>query len=238
MHRIKLLLKIIIVIVFALFFSIIGVNKKTIDSINDKKELEKNIDTLRGVMWANYTFITVSLSIALTLIVVRKYYQEYKWTVIFGIVFGLLNTFLVALEEMLIKDNNVDESKLNSIYAITIIMNIIYFILFVRLINITNGIIDDSETYTSEEVEEHIRSGPYQRPYYSPSTPSEFEGAYGNVYGQNRYSNKMYKDMYLNPKRSGSGLGSGLGSGSGLTADDVEYDPDYGLIIKRRNASF
>ena len=76
MNKLNLSLKLLVVLVFALFFSIIGVNKKTIDSYNDKDALEDNIDNLRGIIWSNYTFITVSLAIAITILVTKRYYNK------------------------------------------------------------------------------------------------------------------------------------------------------------------
>ena len=228
MNKINLLLKLLIVLVFALFFSIIGVTKKTIDSYNNKDDLEDNIDNLRGIIWANYTFITISLAIALTMIIAKKYYQKYKWTVLFSIFFILLNTGLNGFEELTIKEyETVEVSQLNNVYIITSVMNIVYFILFVRLIKIVDDICEPQE-YTSMEVDEYIRNGPSVRnrqairneesittsyvPNYTDEDdePSYFEGAYGGQYGQHGLSDIE------------------------LTSDDVEFDEDLGIIFKPR----
>jgi hypothetical protein len=66
-------LLVIIVIIVALFFSIIGINKKTIDSIDNLNDLEKNINDLRGLIWANYTFVTISVMIQITIIISTGY---------------------------------------------------------------------------------------------------------------------------------------------------------------------
>jgi len=226
MNKLNLVLKLLIVLVFALFFSIIGVTKKTIDSYNDKDALEDNIDNLRGIIWANYTFITISLAIGLTIIIVRKYYQKYKWTVLFTIFFILLNTGLNVFEELTIKEyETVEISQLNNVYIISSIMNILYFILFIRLIKIVDDITQPQE-YTSSEVNEYLRNGPYtRRVERSVSTkndeddePSYFEGAYGGMYGQHRLNDIE------------------------LTSDDVEFDEDLGITFKpstrRRTPSF
>lgn len=237
MNKINLLLKILIVLVFVLFFSIIGVTKKTIDSYNNKDDLEDNIDNLRGIIWANYTFITVSLAIALTIIIAKKYYQKYKWTVLFSIFFILLNTGLNVFEELTIKEyETVEVSQLNNVYIITSVMNILYFILFVRLIKIVDDICEPQE-YTSVQVDEYIRNGPAIRnrqailneqsiptrgyvPNYidEDDEPSYSEGAYGGQYRQHALSDVE------------------------LTSDDVEFDEDLGITFKpskrTRTASF
>lgn len=214
MNKLNLLLKLLIVLVFALFFSIIGINKKTIDSFNDKSKLEDNIDNLRGIIWSNYTFVIVSISIALTIIVTKKYYQKYKWTVLFALFFIVLNTGLVAFEEITIKKyNEVEVSHLNNVYIISSIMNIVYFILFIRLIKITDDITKPYEP-TALEVDEYIREGPYvtqinrRYPVDDDDEPSYFEGAYGNRYGEHRMGDVE------------------------LTSDDVEFDEDMGITFR------
>ena len=80
----------VIFIVFVLFFSIIGVNKKLIDSIennDDSNEIQKNINSVRGLIWTNYCFITISLIISLYFIISKKYYLRNKWIVLFSILF-------------------------------------------------------------------------------------------------------------------------------------------------------
>ena len=165
MRKINLILKLLLLVVFGLFFTIIGINKKTIDFLNNQEELENNINTLRGVIWSNYTFITVSLSIALTVIISKRYYHKYKWTIIFSIFFILLNTGLTVFEELTIKDyKKIDKMKLNNVYIVTSVMNIIYFILFVRLIKICDDILEPSESlYNSSEVNEYLKNGPYRK---------------------------------------------------------------------------
>lgn len=162
-----------LLIVFGLFFSIIGINKKTIDSLNKNEELENNINTLRGLIWSNYTIITVSMSIALTVIISKRYYHKYKWTVLFGIFFILLNTGLTVFEELTIKDyKKIDTVKLNNIYIVTSVMNIIYFILFIRLIKISDDILEPLDVlYNVSEVDELLKKSPYkkrQRDVYVP----------------------------------------------------------------------
>lgn len=193
MRKINLILKLLLLVVFGLFFTIIGINKKTIDSLNNQEELENNINTLRGVIWSNYTFITVSLSIALTVIISKRYYHKYKWTIIFSIFFILLNTGLTVFEELTIKDyKKIDKIKLNNVYIVTSVMNIIYFILFVRLIKICDDILEPSESlYNSSEVNEYLKNGPYRKKIRQVYVPyqdendienSYFEGYYGNNY--------------------------------------------------------
>ena len=186
MNKLNLVIKILLLLVFALFFSIIGVNKKTIDNFNDKNSLEENIDNLRGIIWANYTFITISLSIAITIIVSKKYYYTYKWTVLFSIFFILLNTGLVVFEEISIRNyKKVEIEHLNNVYIISSVMNILYFVLFIRLIKITDDIAPSFQPSVAD-VQQYLRDGPYlnrfRSNYRSPSTvtyeeePSYFEG--------------------------------------------------------------
>jgi hypothetical protein len=186
MNKLNLVLKILLLLVFALFFSIIGVNKKTIDNYNDKNSLEENIDNLRGIIWANYTFIIISLSIAITIIVSKKYYYTYKWTVLFSIFFILLNTGLVVFEEISIRNyKKVEVEHLNNVYIISSVMNILYFVLFIRLIKITDDITLSFQP-SVRDVQQYLRDGPYlnrfRSNYRSPSTvtyeeePSYFEG--------------------------------------------------------------
>uniref|UniRef100_A0A6C0I6X7 Uncharacterized protein n=1 Tax=viral metagenome TaxID=1070528 RepID=A0A6C0I6X7_9ZZZZ len=140
MNKLNLSLKLLIVLVFVLFFTIIGLNKKAIDSFNTS-DLEYNIDNVRGVLWANYTFIVVSVAIGITVIVSKRYYFKYKWIVGFSIMYILLLTGLTVYEEISIRNyREVDKSALNNVYVITTIMNFIYFILFVKLMNITDTI--------------------------------------------------------------------------------------------------
>ena len=202
MKKLNLVLKLLVVLVFALFFSIIGVNKKTIDSYNNKHELEVNINNLRGIIWANYTFITISLAIALTMIVAKRYYQKYKWTVIFGIFFILLNTGLNVFEELTIREyETVEISHLNNVYIISSIMNIVYFILFVRLIKITDDICKPMN-FTSLEIEQNLNEGPYAtklgRGYvpYDDEEPNSFEGEYDDIYEEQGLNNMEIDDDY------------------------------------------
>ena len=226
MNKLNLVLKLLIVLVFALFFSIIGVTKKTIDSYNDKDALEDNIDNLRGIIWANYTFIIVSLAIGLTIIIVKKYYQKYKWTVLFTVFFILLNTGMNIFEELTIKEyETVEISQLNNVYIISSIMNIVYFILFVRLIKIVDDITQNKE-YSAIEVDEFIKNGPYNKTskqgyvsdYDDNEEPSVFEGAYGGIYGRHTLDH-LRKSPILDNSRE-------------ITSDDVEYDDELGLIFK------
>ena len=153
MNKLNLSLKLLIVLVFILFFTIIGLNKKTIDSLNTS-DLEYNIDNVRGVLWANYTFIIVSVAIGITVIVSKRYYFKYKMIVGFSIMYILLLTGLTVYEEISIRNyREVDKSTLNNVYVITTIMNFIYFILFVQLMNITDTI----------NAEIHIKSDPFKR---------------------------------------------------------------------------
>jgi hypothetical protein len=122
----------LLLIVFILFFSIVGVNKKTIDSIDNLTELQKNINDLRGLIWANYIFVSISLLIDI-LIISKRYYKVNKTTIIFTLIFIVLTTSLVIFEELSIKDYKVDIVKLNNIYIITTITNTIYFLLFILL---------------------------------------------------------------------------------------------------------
>jgi len=185
MHRLHFLLKVLLILAFVLFFSIIGINKKTIDSLENKVELENNIDTLRGIIWTNYTIIIVSLSISLTLIVAKKYYYKYKWTILFGIMFILLNTGLTVFEEITIRNyKEIDIVKLNNIYIISSVMNIIYFILFTRLLKITNDISFATKNYLNENLEKYM-SVPFQ-----DDEPEYFNGLYNN-----KYDDSIYNDM-------------------------------------------
>lgn len=155
MNKLILILKLLVVLVFALFFSIIGINKKTIDSYDNKDKLEENIDILRGIIWSNYTFITISLAIAVTIIITKKYYIKYKWIVLFAIFFIFLNTGMLVFEEFGIKKiESVQVSNLNNIYIISSIMNIVYFILFVKMIKIIDDI--SNPIYSLTNVSEYI----------------------------------------------------------------------------------
>jgi hypothetical protein len=214
MNKLNFTLKLLVVLVFALFFSIIGVNKKTIDSYDDKNTLEENINNLRGIIWANYTILTISLAIAITIIISKNYYYNYKWTVIFAIFFIILNTGLVAFEEVSIKNNkSVQISDLNNVYIITCIMNIIYFILFVRMIKITDDITKEPEP-SIEDIQTYLHEGPY-RTGYGPG---------------NRYTTE-YRDYDNSPSDFG---GVELGDGRVITSDDVIFDEEKGIIIRPR----
>ena len=128
-------------IVFLLFCLIIGINKKTIDSLDNLNDLKKNINDIRGLIWANYAFITLSLLIEIT-IISNRYYKTNNWTIIFTLIFLALNTVLVIFEELTIGQyKEVDIVKLNNVYIITTIMNIVYFILFVVLTRRINKIL-------------------------------------------------------------------------------------------------
>ena len=260
MNKLNLVLKLLIVLVFALFFSIIGVTKKTIDSYNDKDALEDNIDNLRGILWANYTFITLSLAIGLTIIIVKKYYQKYKWTVIFTIFFILLNTGMNIFEELTIKEyETVEISQLNNVYIISSIMNIIYFILFIRLIKIVDDITQPQE-YSSSEVEQNIRNGPYNRmkgrgyvPFYGDDEDNDEYNGNSNGNGNGEYNGEDYDEE---PSYFEGAYGGRYGhhtldhlrktpildNDAEITSDDVEFDEELGITFKpskrRRTPSF
>lgn len=211
MNKLNLVLKILLLLVFALFFSIIGVNKKIIDNFNDKNLLEENIDNLRGIIWANYTFITISLSIAITIIVSKKYYYTYKWTVLFSIFFILLNTGLVIFEEISIRNyKKVEVEHLNNVYIISSVMNILYFILFIKLIKIT----DDIQSFepSIRQVQQYLREGPYMNRfrsnYNSPETTN-----YDN-------SPSYFEDVYNDENFT--------------TSDEVVFDEDLGITFRPR----
>ena len=211
MNKLNLSLKLLVVLVFALFFSIIGVNKKTIDSYNDKDALEDNIDNLRGIIWSNYTFITVSLAIAITILVTKRYYNKYKWTILFAIFFIVLNTGLVAFEEITIKEyETVEVSHLNNVYIISSIMNIVYFILFIRMIKIIDDITKSFEP-TLEDVQEYVREGPYT-------------ARSGRGYD--------YSDNYDNEPSYFEGVsGEDIGT---ITSEDVIFDEEQGITFRPR----
>jgi len=219
MNKLNIILKILLLLVFALFFSIIGLNKKTIDNFNDKTTLEENTDNLRGVIWANYTFMTISLAVGITIIVAKRYYYSYKQTVLFTIFFILLNTGLVVFEELSIKNNNtVGIEQLNNVYIISSVMNVVYFILFVRLIKITNditpSIIEDEEILTNDpnlnrfrrifgRIDRRINGTRNRMINRSPSTVTDDEPSYFEGYNPNN--------------------------------DEIIFDPERGITFRSRN---
>ena len=212
MNKLNLVLKILLLLVFALFFSIIGINKKTIDNYDDKNSLEDNINNLRGLIWANYTFITISLAIGITIIISRKYYYTYRWTVLFAIFFILLNTGLVVFEEISInKYKKVEVEHLNNVYTISSVMNILYFILFIRLIKIT----DDIKSFepSSRDVQQYLREGPYM---------NRFRSNYSSPETRNYDNSPSYLEGVYN-------------DGDFITSDEVVFDEDLGITFRPRS---
>ena len=213
MNKLNTILKLLIVVVLALYISIIVINKRTIDEFNNKDALENNTDTLRGVLWANYTFIIVTFAIILTIIITKKKYKKYKWIILISMLYILLNTSLSIYVEIMLKDK-VEKSVLNNVYIISSTMNIIYFMIIVYLMTLTNKLLKHKE-FTYQEVDEYIRNGHYTG--YYPN----------NIYNNDEYDdyteynieNDIEND--INPE---------------ITADDIAFDDELGIVIKpRRN---
>jgi hypothetical protein len=145
--KITIFLKFIMFIVVVMFFSLIGVNKKLIDSTknNNLNEIQSNINSVRGVLWTNFAFINLSLIISLYFIISKRYYIQNKWFVISCVLFILLNTGLTIYEEIILKNivENNEYDSLNNIYIITCIMTFVFFITIVKLINSINSIYSD-----------------------------------------------------------------------------------------------
>jgi hypothetical protein len=162
MFTLSFILKIVLVIIFSLYFTVIGINKKTIDSLDNKDELKRNLNTLRGILWSKYAILSLSLIVTSIYIVKKKYYEEYKWTIIFTIFFILLNTGMTVFEEFIVRNiENVDTEKLNNIYIISTIMSVVYFILLVRLINIVDNISVDE--FGNLQIARYLRNYPYEQ---------------------------------------------------------------------------
>jgi hypothetical protein len=145
--KITIFLKFIMFIVFVIFFSLIGVNKKLIDSTknNNLNEIQSNVNSVRGLLWTNFAFINLSLIISLYFIISKRYYIQNKWFVISSVLFILLNTGLTIYEEIILKNivENNEYDSLNNIYIITCIMTFVFFITIVKLINSINSIYSD-----------------------------------------------------------------------------------------------
>ena len=76
MFTLSFILKIVLVVIFSLYFTVIGINKKTIDSLDNKDELKRNLNTLRGILWSKYAILSLSLIVTSIYIVKKKYYEE------------------------------------------------------------------------------------------------------------------------------------------------------------------
>jgi hypothetical protein len=187
MLNLNTLLKLLLVVVFVLFFSIIGVNKKTIDSLNNFNELKDNVETLRGVLWANFTFIFVSIAIALTFIVAKRMTQRYKMTVAFCGFFLLLLIGLTIYEEIILRDfETSDKKKFDNIYIISSVLNIMFLVMFVGLIKIVDQSYVNADEIPPEMMDEYLRDM-HTRP------PVEYEysdsGDYNVEYNQENNKN-------------------------------------------------
>ena len=93
MNKIYLILNFFLLTIFILFFSIIGVNKKTIDSFNNKNELETNKKNLRGLLWTNYSLIILTLIFSMFYIFKTGNYINNKPIIIFTILYILYLAF-------------------------------------------------------------------------------------------------------------------------------------------------
>ena len=143
MNKIYLILNFFLLTIFILFFSIIGVNKKTIDSFNNKNELETNKKNLRGLLWTNYSLIILTLIFSMFYIFKTGNYINNKPIIIFTILYILLNTGMTVFQEFIISNSNSnskESDKLKNIYIITSIMNIVYFVTIVKIMVIINKI--------------------------------------------------------------------------------------------------
>lgn len=173
MNKLDIIIKLLIIVVLALYISIIVINKKTIEEYNNKNSLEYNIDILRGLIWANYTFITITFAIVLTIIVTKNKYKKYKLVITLSILYILLNTSLNIYLDLILK-NKVDKTVLNNVYIISSVLNLIYFMLIVYMVAVTNKLMKHTE-YTHNEVDEYIRYGYNPNYYNEPSdTVSEY----------------------------------------------------------------
>ena len=202
----------IIFVIFVLFFSIIGVNKKLIDSIeknDDSNEIQKNINSVRGLIWTNYFFITVSLIISLYFIISKKYYLRNKWIVLFSILFILLNTGLTVYEEIILQNvlNSKKISSLNNIYIITCIMSFVFFILIVKL-NLINKMyyeIDSLNIKKFNRFNRFVMNNPFHEYSYEDSvtTPSSINYDIEDVNNEIFDIDKIYRDddNYIYDKR-------------------------------------
>jgi|688.fasta_scaffold173258_5 hypothetical protein len=193
MDKIKLSLNILLVLSIASLIAIILVNKKTIESLNTY-EFNDNIDILRNVIWANYVLTTICIVIVLTVIIVKKYYNVYSWTVLLGILFILLNTGLTIYEQYLLKDEEtINREKLNNIYIINSVISILFFILFSQLINISDKILNVNIQNIDKNIDKNISGS-----VYSDDKKNKYEDKKYNKYEEDDDENKRDIVYYKN----------------------------------------
>lgn len=155
------ILNLLLVVTFGLFFAIIGVNKKTIDNMNNQSELIDNIETLRGVIWANFTFMLISIAVVLTYIFTKQVFYKYKMTVMFGLFFGIALIGVTIYEEIILRNYETNNKKqYENIYIISSIVNVVFFILFVRMIKYVNENETDRKITLENSMEYKMRYMP------------------------------------------------------------------------------
>jgi hypothetical protein len=135
-----------IILIIGLYIGTIGLNKKTIEDYSNINERDKNLNNLRGILWASYITTTIITIYLLIKLFSKTGFYYNKSMFIITILILLLNTGLTIqqeniLRELLTKINT--ENNLNNIYVMSTIMTVINVISLLTLMY-TN---EDSKIY-------------------------------------------------------------------------------------------
>lgn len=195
----------IIVIIF-LYIATISLNKKTIDNYQNLNEREKNINNLRGLLWASYitnTVVSVYLLIRLSS----------KSMFIITILILLLNTALIIHEEYMLtasyNKKNIDEEGFKSMYVETTVITVINILMLLSLIYHTKELVPSEkeskiykpkyETIQYEYTEENGVVYPSMLNSNKPILKPTSKISYKNVFQKKPI--KVYIDPSLIPSR-------------------------------------
>jgi hypothetical protein len=139
----------VIVIIVILSISII-INKVIIDNINNEIKLTENINTLRILLWLNYTIVTI-LTMYLMYRVFNKIYIINNLNIFVpNTIVLLLNLSLTVYIETLLKTPT--EDKLKKIYITTSITTMINILNIILLLYKFNYILRKSSSNISNEI--------------------------------------------------------------------------------------
>ena len=126
-----------IVLIIGLYIGTLVLNKKTIDDYSNMNERDKNLNNLRGLLWASYITITVITIYLLIKMFSKTGFYYNKSIFVITILILLVNTALIIHEEYILKDLLIKintEHNLNNIYVMSTIMTVINVISLLSLI--------------------------------------------------------------------------------------------------------
>ena len=186
-----------IFLIIGLYIGTITLNKKTIDDYSNISERDKNLNNLRGLIWASYITTTVITIYLLIKLFSKTGFYYNKSMFVITILILLLNTALtmhedILLNELLIKINT--EHNLNNIYVTSTIMIVINVISLVSLMYINNNskiYTPNYETIQYEYTQEGGKILPSLLDSNKPIRPTR-NVSYENVY-QNKLKTKSIK---------------------------------------------